>query len=755
MSELLITGRYSSGEEALDIGIRSLFCIETSEGTLIVTSSGAGGGITTYLMDDSGQITLQDQVLFDENSAWGQGASIGILETDAGLRLMVTGPVAGQLLDIGFDEFGNLGSFDSTGLATSGPFEIAVQLNSGFLIAASSDDSGFGIYTQATSGSINLIETIADSSDSFAQDIGVMTCMVFDGGVEVLMVGSQSERGLSTYIVSDGVVSLAGSLEYYGGIPTDIEAVENGGGHYTILASAAGVGEGGSLTVVRTQADGSMVVTDQIMDTLDTRFGRAQAVDALEVNGHTFVVSGGGDAGISLFMFMPDGTLQHLQSIESSINISLAAITDIILVSEAGVLNALVSTEGGGGFIRVGFDLSGLSTGGATVAEDGSLVGGELQDVLNGDAQNNEIYGAGGDDLIRDGAGEDVLTGGAGADTFILANDGVADVITDFDPLVDSLDLSHWPFLYDASSLTIEVVNDVFVIIWRGERLEIHPADGVVLSDENIRNAVALGPDRAILPDSIIFGGVGTDNDDTMYGTPGVDEMSGGLGNDLIYGAADDDLIRGGWGDDVIYGDAGNDTLKGNRGNDVIYGGSGVNKLTGQSGSDILHGGNERDILNGGSGWDYLYGNDGNDRLKGGPRVDELYGGGGPDLLFGNSGNDILDGGGGDDSLNGGGDNDRLTGGAGNDTLKGGTGADVFIFAANSGNDIITDFELGTDQLTLSLSLTGGISDPLQLLETFAIDSSEGVVLDFGSGNTILLTGVILSPELASDILIV
>jgi Ca2+-binding RTX toxin-like protein len=59
---------------------------------------------------------------------------------------------------------------------------------------------------------------------------------------------------------------------------------------------------------------------------------------------------------------------------------------------------------------------------------------------------------------------------------------------------------------------------------------------------------------------------------------------------------------------------------------------------------------------------------------------------------------------GGNDTLNGGAGNDILFGGAGNDTLTGGAGADQFVFLANSnsGKDVITDFEAGTDKVVFA-----------------------------------------------------
>ena len=75
---------------------------------------------------------------------------------------------------------------------------------------------------------------------------------------------------------------------------------------------------------------------------------------------------------------------------------------------------------------------------------------------------------------------------------------------------------------------------------------------------------------------------------------------------------------------------------------------------------------------------------------------------------------DVLDGYGGDDTIIGSDGKDYIMGGAGNDTLTGGTGADKFIYSTklNNGNDVIKDFTVGKDKITLSDVLSAHEIDP-------------------------------------------
>ena len=118
--------------------------------------------------------------------------------------------------------------------------------------------------------------------------------------------------------------------------------------------------------------------------------------------------------------------------------------------------------------------------------------------------------------------------------------------------------------------------------------------------------------------------------------------------------------------------------------------------INGTSNHDVLIGDADRpgseDTIRGGTGNDRISGLDGADTLFGGSGNDLIFGGDGRDTLYGESGTDTLDGGNGDDLIDGGSGKDRLTGG---------TGADRFVFTTGNGDDLITDFRVGTDRLVL------------------------------------------------------
>ena len=91
----------------------------------------------------------------------------------------------------------------------------------------------------------------------------------------------------------------------------------------------------------------------------------------------------------------------------------------------------------------------------------------------------------------------------------------------------------------------------------------------------------------------------------TIVGTPGPDELSGGLGRDVFLGRGGDDEFQGslnvdracgGKGDDHLIGGPGNDQLAGTAGRDLLLGEGGGDRLLGGRGVDACHGGGGLDV---------------------------------------------------------------------------------------------------------------------------------------------------------------
>ena len=118
-------------------------------------------------------------------------------------------------------------------------------------------------------------------------------------------------------------------------------------------------------------------------------------------------------------------------------------------------------------------------------------------------------------------------------------------------------------------------------------------------------------------------------------------------------------------------------------------------------GSPIFNGGRGDDNRLGSIARDLLFGGGGNDSLAGLNGDDLIAGGRGRDLLKGLLGNDILSGLSGDDTIAGGKGDDLISGGKGRDSLSGSGGRDTFLLEENHGLDVIKDFNIVQDTLSV------------------------------------------------------
>jgi Ca2+-binding RTX toxin-like protein len=237
---------------------------------------------------------------------------------------------------------------------------------------------------------------------------------------------------------------------------------------------------------------------------------------------------------------------------------------------------------------------------------------------------------------------------------------------------------------------------------------------------------------------------------DTVRAGDGEDFIQASKGNDLIYGGAGNDNIR--WGQGNFQEVVGNDTISGGLGWDLInvwikdgWANSGgvdveVTKVsadaavTGTSFTDI---GGARSTLRF-QGFEQGWTHEGRDTVSG---ADAKIAGGAGMHWNTRWGDDVLIGTRGDDTLEGGAGRDTITGGHGDDLISAnedyfradapGDGVrDVLIFQAGDGHDTILAFDVGVDELHL-----GGRAYEIQ-------EIAAGTQLDFGNGDTILLSNV-------------
>lgn len=92
----------------------------------------------------------------------------------------------------------------------------------------------------------------------------------------------------------------------------------------------------------------------------------------------------------------------------------------------------------------------------------------------------------------------------------------------------------------------------------------------------------------------------------TIVGTPGADDLSGGLRRDVFLGLGGDDVFQGSLDVDRACGGRGSDHLIGGPGDDLLAGNGGPDLLVGEGGDDLLIGGPGSDVCRGGTGQDVI-----------------------------------------------------------------------------------------------------------------------------------------------------
>ena len=289
-------------------------------------------------------------------------------------------------------------------------------------------------------------------------------------------------------------------------------------------------------------------------------------------------------------------------------------------------------------------------------------------------------------------AENETLAGTAEADSFVFWQFSGDDIVENFDPANDTIDLSHFGRMISWTDLQENistVTDDGDPNTVTGVVIDLTEWGGGTITLNGVTSVASLTEE--------------------MFAMPAVHTAQGGDGSDMFIGGAE------------------------------------INKMFGGGGGDILDGGAGDDELHGGGGMDLVLGGRGNDRL---------YGDAGNDTVAGHLGNDELDGGAGDDTLDGGAGQDRLTGGLGDDTLWGDRcgpeDEDVFVYAPGHGADTIKDFQDGLDRI--DLSAFAGISG---FSELNASQEGADVVIDFssqgGAGDSITLENFNLADLGADD----
>ncbi|GHG97756.1 hypothetical protein [Pseudodonghicola xiamenensis] len=747
---LTLTGRIMSRDALLDTDLREIAIHRSGAGNFLYAATGRNGGLSVYRIDEGGGLArLADSSYFTTGDV-GLGG-FDIVEAGGSARLVLHQVGAGSLIGYAIEDDGSLSGAMTMPLPGPGGQRPSAVASFGLgggraaLYMVDAETGGIDGWIADHSGAITAAAKLSGKAAHYVLDTqAVLTVAETAGGSAFLLAADSGSQGLSCYGIDakTGALTRTATLGAADGLgvaaPSAIAAVTHGGVTRVLLAASGS----SSISVMELGEDGSLSVSDHILDTRATRFAGITALEVVETGDHVLVLAGGADDGISLFSLLDDGRLVHLQSLAHEEGLGLENITAIEAIRIGDQIQVFVTSGGAAGLSQFSLDLGVL--GQVLDSADpapGAAAGAGVPPAIHGGVE---------DDILVTGAAGGELSGGGGADTFVLSPTDDILRILDFERGSDRLDLSAFPMLRSLDQLRFEAIPTGTWVRFGGTEIKVISADGKPLGPADLWPGGFDTPDRVILPSDGSGDGPDGGGDDGGSSDGGGDgdgggetETGPGAGDDTLTGGAGDDHLSGGGGEDTLYGGDGDDRLEGGDGADLLEGGGGADTLDGGAGDDELMGRDGNDLLEGGAGDDILGGGGGNDHLRGGPGDDQIAGNDGDDRLWGEAGDDTLQGGAGRDRLIGGAGDDQLLGragrdwlqgGGGDDRLSGGGGRDRYVFAEDHGDDTITDFDPGQDRIQLDIS---GLSFEDLKIEAMA----EGALIDTGEG-TILLEGV-------------
>jgi VCBS repeat-containing protein len=383
-------------------------------------------------------------------------------------------------------------------------------------------------------------------------------------------------------------------------------------------------------------------------------------------------------------------------------------------------------------------------------------VRGTLQrDLMRGSDGLDTLIGRAGDDLLKGEGGSDTLYGGAGNDV-LDGTPGVGDV-DDFDAAA-----------YDNDGGTQGIVANL---------LTQSVQDSYGNTDTLIDIEGVMGTAFA---DVIVGGNVTNDSYEFFAGFGGNDSIDGGSGfdeyradlearnNPAATGAivnwtnasitVSGVTLAAGQVKDALGGIDQQTNIEGFRGTqfaDIAYGGAGSEQFRGLAGNDYFDGGagfdtaDYRRDTNAGGNFSIFVNMSETSQVVGGFTLASgtvKDGFGNFDTLvniervIGANTNDIFVGSSASDSFSGEGGVDTFDAGAGNDTITTGLGGDFIIIRDGNGHDVITDFNVAQDKLSLSNLSDGPWTYDLFLAA--ATQVGDDTVINLGAGNSVTLQGV-------------
>ena len=420
------------------------------------------------------------------------GSSIAFQDTGSGVRAFLFDSQTGVLNAALLSSTGTPGTAQAVTTSIGAlrgvqTFEIMGGGAGSVAVLSSWNKPGLDVFQLRSDGSLVFEVSVGDTPKSYLANISD-TATVTLAGQDYLLTLSSLENGITNFAVGgDGRPVLIDSLGTRDGLwvsgPAALQVVAVAGVTYAVIAATGS----SSLSVVRVNDMGCLFVTDHVVDDLATRFARPEALDTFSLQGRSFVVAAGTDAGITMMELLPGGQLSPFYTVALETGAGLYAVTGLDVALDGTMLDVFVVDARADRILK--FEMSLASLGGVITAAAGAAMGTAKDDLILGTSASEVLQGGAGADWLHSGGGSDTLIGGAGADVFVFDASVGSDRIADYELHSDRIDLSDWGNIYSVTALAITATSTGALLGFGGHQLVLVSADGSALSASSFTEA--------------------------------------------------------------------------------------------------------------------------------------------------------------------------------------------------------------------------------------------------------------------------
>ncbi len=499
----------ATGIPALDSGIGET-ALKTFNGkTYLNSASGFAGGIVVWeLVEGVGPVQIDVQY-YDSAIIYQMDVGVVPVTLAGHERLLIDVEAADGLISYELNPDSTIDARATIGTAAGGGnFGALTQIISGsveFLTISHEATGQIGTYQVEADGSLSLMY-------SFAGRASDMETLRSGSGQFVFAAEARTDT-ITAYKMNMSTGSLieTDQIGWDDGLglntPTAMKVVEAHGKSWVLVAAS----ESNSISVMQLGADGSLYPTDHVLDTMDTRFRSVQDMELVKVNGHVFVVAGGGDDGLTLMTLSPDGQLIHLDSFADTTDSGLQNVQSLSVAQVGNKIQIFSASQQDAGLTQLSVSLENL---GDIAKGSGAQSGTDKDDMLCGGLASTTLSGGAGNDILIAGHAETSMSGGLGDDIFVMRSGSGLTTITDFEAGKDRLDLFDYPMLRNPGQLDFTATSYGARIEYQDEAIEIYSVNGAPLSSSEVFGAGFSEPDHV----PVDLGSGGSDD----HASPGV-----------------------------------------------------------------------------------------------------------------------------------------------------------------------------------------------------------------------------------------